>query len=220
MSDAPEMPATSPCDENGGTRPTTLAVAEALHRTRLVAGLSIDELSYVVERMGHPMPPERIDAIEHCRTSVTVDDLTALCWALDESPSVILSFIPDIRPPHDPLASGVPHDVGFHELEAWVRGDRFVNRRDRADYWVRVLGRLNSTLTHLNDQLDAIQEEFRAERGGSKPVPDQQARDHRNDVYLQLQETFVQYETRRIVAEDTLRNILVLPGLAEDPEPR
>lgn len=154
MSDAPEMPATSPRDENGDARPTTL------------------------------------------------------------------TFIPDIRPPHDPLASGVPHNMGHHELEAWVRGDRFVSRRDRADYWVQVLGRLNSTLTHLNDQLDAIQEEFRAERGGSKPVPDQETRDHRNDVYRQLQETFMQYEMRRIVAEDTLRNILGLPGLAEDPGPR
>lgn len=220
MSDAPEMPASSPCDENGDTRPTTLAVAEALHRTRLVVGLSVDELSYVVERMGHPMPPERIDAIEHCRTSVTVDDLMALCWALDESPSVILSFIPDIRPPHDPLASGVPHNVEPNELEAWVRGDRFVSRRDRAGYWAQTLERLNNTLTHLNDQLDAIQEEFRAELDGSKPRPDETIREHREDVYRQLQETFVQYETHRIVAEDTLRNILGLPGLAEDPGPR
>ena len=96
--------------------PTSAAVSEAVRHYRELRGLTRDELTYVLAANGHELDVDDLRGIEDGMTAATVDDLTAIAYALDISPADMFSHVPADQPvPEGSPATGVPSDVPMAE---------------------------------------------------------------------------------------------------------
>ena len=66
------------------------AVAVNVVNRRQLLGLTQSELSEAVRAHGRPLGRQTIAEIETCRRRVDVDDLVALCKALETTPQALL----------------------------------------------------------------------------------------------------------------------------------
>ena len=141
--------------------PTTIAVSDAVTHYRQIQELTLDELSYILTMRNHPLTPGELYDIENRTRVITVDDLMALAYSLEVSPSVLLSHIPIEMPsPEGPFATAVPADVDAEELRSWIQDRTSLGIEHRRAWWAERVTRLNIRLTHHDEQLQAAYAEL------------------------------------------------------------
>lgn len=133
--------------------PTTLAVADAVTQYRQRCEMTINELSNALLAIGHDLDPDDLQAIEQCRSIVTVDDLVALAVVLGTTPIALLSHIPIDYPGDGALATGVPADVDQPELRAWMEDKTALDQKSRLRWCQDRVARLRILSAHHDDQL-------------------------------------------------------------------
>lgn len=134
--------------------PTSLAVADAITHYRQLRELTRDELAYVLMMNGYHVTADRITQMEDGTTTITVDDLMAIAYALDTTPAVMLTHIPIDMPYGDgPMASGLPADIEHCEVRPWIEGRTELDHDSRVRWWQERVARLQMAVTHCHDQV-------------------------------------------------------------------
>ncbi|MGI8307086.1 helix-turn-helix domain-containing protein [Saccharopolyspora hattusasensis] len=142
--------------------PTSLAVSDAITHYRQMRELTRDELAYVLEAAGHPLPADAITQMESRELDVTVDDLMALAYVLGTTPTALLTHIPiDMPCAEGPLATALPADVGQDELCAWVEGRTELDHQSRVQWCEDRVSRIRVLSTHHEEQLQGAYAEIR-----------------------------------------------------------
>lgn len=143
------------------TLPTSTAVSSAVRHYRELRQLTRDELSHLMRHNGHHLNVEEVRGIEQRLTAATVDDLTALAYALDVTPADLLGHTPIDQPVFDgSAATGLPEDVQQAELRAWLSGSTDLDAQTRLSWHQQLITDLQMKATHIEDQLHGAQEEI------------------------------------------------------------
>lgn len=140
------------------TCPTALAVADAVATYRQRRGLTRDELSYLLDQTGCPVGAETMRKIESGLRPATVDELVALALVLEVSVVDLLSHEPAGRDDdRQPIATGIPRDVTYGQLRAWLKGETSLDRAARLDWCRDQVASLRIAFAHHSDQLAGAQ---------------------------------------------------------------
>ena len=143
--------------------PTARTIARTTSLLRQAAGLSREELSARLIANSAPATSTALAGIEDGLIPATADDLTALAYALETSPDVLIGHTSDTpRPPDEPLATGLPRNVSAHELRLWSAGRITLDTASRLAWYESRLAMLTAAKTHYLDQLSGIHSEVAA----------------------------------------------------------
>lgn len=178
---------------------TSRSVANAIAHYRELRQLTRDELTYVLEGLGHRLDPEDLRGIEQGLTIITVDDLLALAVALDVTPAVLLSHMPSEHPRSGRIATGVPEDLDQPELRAWIEGRTALDRESRLRWSRDRVARLEILVAHHEDQyrgaLDELEDlgELALQEADAEPVIALHARAEASRQAMTQTETALSY---------------------------
>lgn len=132
--------------------PTTKAVADAVVHYRQIRQLSLDELSYVIALFDFDLSVDDLIDIERAQRPATVDELMAIAFALDVSPSLLLTHIPIQQPIEGQLATGTVDNLDPFELRDWVQGKTHLDRPSRIAWHEEKVRALQIKAAHIDEQ--------------------------------------------------------------------
>lgn len=137
--------------------PTAKWVAEGIREHRLKRQLSFADLEKRLTEVGHRIHALGLRRIEARTRRVDVDDLMAIAAVLNVSPLRLLLHIPDFGQGQSyEVATGVPEDLPWVEVAAWVRDETGLSTEERIQFWrreVRVQERMVADRTRDVEEL-------------------------------------------------------------------
>lgn len=142
---------------------TTQVVALNVKKRREAKGWNFAELSRALAAVGHPLAITVLQRIEAGARRIDVDDLTALSYVLEVTPTQLIS--PDFWAVDDEAGylaienqflTGVPA-LTQHEACAWVTGElTSLSIEDRWQWNAAKLDTMEQGLRELEDNLDEV----------------------------------------------------------------
>lgn len=144
--------------------PTALAVGDAVLQYRQSQAMTRDEVVGRTQQHashGYTLTADRLRLIENGESTATVDDLVALAFALDLSPTVLLGHLAiTAADPDQPLATAMPADLGYLEYQQWLSGEISLDPASRLTWYQNLRANISIQIAHHQDQLDAVVDEL------------------------------------------------------------
>lgn len=173
--------------------PTGGAVAAAIAHHRKISGLSYESLEIALADNGHPISALDLALMEVGEAPVTVDDLVAIAFALDTTPTDLLTHIDGDDPsPEYPFATGLPGDAEMPEVRDWILGRARLDRASRLRWWRNERQCLLVRRAHVVEHLEAARAELTdlgelaLQEADALPVQRLHARIHDGEFALDL----------------------------------